>query len=281
MGNTSAERERAHAALEELRRALGAHHWGCDWRVAVQPPADPAGARPDTTGWPGWQEWFVQGSDWKPGEAWLYAALTLPEAVEGVRLSGSTAHLHLHGWHPFRLYLDGQLLAQEERPWLATGPALLPLPEPVEAGRTYQVALCLSMPEWGITVPFGAALRVETLARAIEEVEALQAELQIAVELAESETDQEALTRAYASLDVEALQRRDWERVRASFAAVESALQPFASRAKAHTIHLIGHSHIDMNWLWTWPDTVACVLRDFHSVAELMRDYPELTFTHS
>ena len=44
---------------------------------------------------------------------------------------------------------------------------------------------------------------------------------------------------------------------------------------------MIGHSHIDMNWLWTWPDTVEVIRRDIKSVLALMHDYPELTFTHS
>jgi alpha-mannosidase len=36
-----------------------------------------------------------------------------------------------------------------------------------------------------------------------------------------------------------------------------------------------------MNWLWTWPDTVEVIKRDFRSVVQLMDEFPELTFSHS
>lgn len=281
MGSKATEPEGIRRALEAARSALGALQWSCDWRVAPTAPADPAQARPDTTGWPTYQEWFLAGRDWQPGDNWLYATVTFPAEVEGVRIEGSAAAIHLGGWHPFSLFFEGVLVAQEERPWLSTGPALLPLPEPLRAGHPYQVTLRLPVPNHGMTVPFGVNLRVESVARALEEVDTLLAELSIAETLAESPADQEALARAYDAIDLDAVIERRWEAAAASFAAAEAHLAPLSARAKAHTIHLLGHSHIDMNWMWTWDDTVACILRDFHSVTELMRDYPELTFSHS
>ena len=59
------------------------------------------------------------------------------------------------------------------------------------------------------------------------------------------------------------------------------ALAPFADKISKLNVHLIGHSHIDMNWLWTWPDTVEVIKRDFCAVLSLMDDYPELKFSHS
>ncbi|MCD6219890.1 alpha-mannosidase, partial [Candidatus Calescamantes bacterium] len=46
-------------------------------------------------------------------------------------------------------------------------------------------------------------------------------------------------------------------------------------------IHLIGHAHIDMNWLWTYEDTKITCLRDFSTVLNLMEEYPDLTFSQS
>ncbi|MCM8786186.1 MAG: glycosyl hydrolase-related protein, partial [Candidatus Omnitrophica bacterium] len=42
-----------------------------------------------------------------------------------------------------------------------------------------------------------------------------------------------------------------------------------------------GHAHIDMNWLWTYEDTVSVVLRDFTTVTNLMDKYKDLTFSQS
>ncbi|NLC56388.1 MAG: hypothetical protein GX774_06085, partial [Armatimonadetes bacterium] len=56
MGSKATEPEGIRRALEAARSALGALQWSCDWRVAPTAPADPAQARPDTTGWPTYQE---------------------------------------------------------------------------------------------------------------------------------------------------------------------------------------------------------------------------------
>ncbi len=44
---------------------------------------------------------------------------------------------------------------------------------------------------------------------------------------------------------------------------------------------MIGHSHIDAAWLWTWKETVEICRETFSNVLELMEKYPELKFTQS
>ncbi len=125
MSKLAAQRERVTHALEEARKALGAFSARCDWRVATEPPADPIMARPDTTDWPKGREWFRDGDRWQAGDNWLYATITVPEESAGVFLEGSPASIFLSGWHPFSLYVDGRLIAQEERVWLATDKGLI------------------------------------------------------------------------------------------------------------------------------------------------------------
>jgi alpha-mannosidase len=62
---------------------------------------------------------------------------------------------------------------------------------------------------------------------------------------------------------------------------VEATLAPLATAAKRNTIHLVGHGHIDMNWMWSWPETVATTHDTFASVLDLMRRYPEFTYSQS
>ena len=47
----------------------------------------------------------------------------------------------------------------------------------------------------------------------------------------------------------------------AALEELPAALAPVAERVEALRVHLVGHSHIDMNWLWTWPDTVEVIKR--------------------
>lgn len=62
---------------------------------------------------------------------------------------------------------------------------------------------------------------------------------------------------------------------------IEDVLAGTARDAKAFTVHLVGHGHIDMNWMWSWPETVSATHDTFASVLSLMEQYPELTYSQS
>lgn len=64
-------------------------------------------------------------------------------------------------------------------------------------------------------------------------------------------------------------------------AAVESALAPLAQEAKSYRVRLVGHAHMDMNWMWSWPETVSDVCDTFTTVLDLMDEFPAFRFTQS
>jgi alpha-mannosidase len=61
----------------------------------------------------------------------------------------------------------------------------------------------------------------------------------------------------------------------------EKRMAPLGEAAKKYTIHCVGHGHIDMNWMWSWPETVAATHDTFASVLSLMDQYPDLTYSQS
>lgn len=61
----------------------------------------------------------------------------------------------------------------------------------------------------------------------------------------------------------------------------EEILTPISSVAKTYTIHCVGHAHIDMNWMWPWPETVAVTSDTFTTVLKLMDEFPDFCFTQS
>jgi alpha-mannosidase len=67
----------------------------------------------------------------------------------------------------------------------------------------------------------------------------------------------------------------------AALPQAEAVLAPIAPAAKAHTIHCVGHAHIDMNWMWAWPETVATANDTVLSVLKLMDEFPTFTFSQS
>jgi alpha-mannosidase len=62
---------------------------------------------------------------------------------------------------------------------------------------------------------------------------------------------------------------------------IEQALSPMAAIAKEYTMHCIGHAHIDMNWQWGWPETVATTRDSLGTVLKLMDEFPEFRFLQS
>jgi len=64
-------------------------------------------------------------------------------------------------------------------------------------------------------------------------------------------------------------------------AQMETLLAPLSPYAKQCVVHCVGHAHIDMNWLWSWPETVAVTVDTFTSVLGLMAEFPEFCFTQS
>lgn len=61
----------------------------------------------------------------------------------------------------------------------------------------------------------------------------------------------------------------------------ERILSPIGKAAKEYTIYCVGHAHIDMNWMWTWPETVSVTNDTFSTVDRLMDEFPEFYFSQS
>src|SRR5947209_708753 len=97
----------------------------------------------------------------------------------------------------------------------------------------------------------------ETVARWLRRAELeLQFARAFAAALPDSETDgwAERIERAEAVLDgfdahngVDGLAR--------AVQAAEAEMAPLGRAARQYRIHCVGHGHIDMNWMWSWPET--------------------------
>ncbi|MDR1061814.1 MAG: hypothetical protein LBL83_11560, partial [Clostridiales bacterium] len=61
----------------------------------------------------------------------------------------------------------------------------------------------------------------------------------------------------------------------------ERRLLPIAGAAKEYAILCAAHAHIDMNWMWSWQETVAAALSTFRTMLALMREYPDFKFSQS
>lgn len=74
---------------------------------------------------------------------------------------------------------------------------------------------------------------------------------------------------------------RGGTRLEDAVTAAEQDLAPLAAAAREYTIYCCGHAHIDMNWMWTWPETVAVTHDTFSTMDQLMDEFPEFHFSQS
>ncbi len=61
----------------------------------------------------------------------------------------------------------------------------------------------------------------------------------------------------------------------------EEMLAPMEQAAKEYEVILVGHAHIDMNWMWSYNETVAATLATFRTVLDIMAQYPDFRFSQS
>ncbi len=268
--------KQADAELDSLQTAV-------EWRFHSGSLATPHDPDLDTSDWPLFTEVMKTGNQ-PPGEAWLRGRIDISRRALGLDLMGSSVRIRLCGLMPAAIYADGRLII-EERFWTSTGEALLPLGEIGEQGLSILMAArtevsgsgqpgCMLHSPHLICQP-----RIAAVEAVQEELQTAEAELRIAERLADSSKERELVAQAVALIDIESAAIHNWDAVIASIKSAEEVLQPLSARAKAYTVHLIAHSHIDMNFVWDWPETERVVIRDFESVLAIMRDYPELTFT--
>lgn len=80
---------------------------------------------------------------------------------------------------------------------------------------------------------------------------------------------------------LEGAMARDGVLTRSACLGAEQALLPISPAAKEYEVIFASHAHIDMNWMWGWQETVAATIATFRTVLDMMREYPEFTFSQS
>jgi alpha-mannosidase len=67
----------------------------------------------------------------------------------------------------------------------------------------------------------------------------------------------------------------------AAVAEAEGILAPLGPAAKEYVVFCCGHAHIDMNWMWSWPETVSVTYDTFGTMDKLMDEFPGFCFSQS
>lgn len=213
------------------------------------------------------------------GAAVFQAPLELPEAVAGIPLTGTV--LFLDVWMPIGavVRVDGEVVAREAS-WMDTRAVPVRLMDRYQAGPSMALEIeCNHSDGFGLFLSAGP--RFERLDEVIFDLDLLDAQLRFTRVLIEQGEPAQPWEEAAACLDLAALQALDWPRWEASLAAARRYLSAYTPAARRYTVHLIGHSHIDMNWLWRFAETLDVCRRDFNTVESLMDEFPDFKFSQS
>lgn len=62
---------------------------------------------------------------------------------------------------------------------------------------------------------------------------------------------------------------------------IEEELYSLKEEAEKYTVLLVGHAHIDMNWMWGFQETASVTVDTFETVLKLMEEYPQFKFSQS
>lgn len=206
---------------------------------------------------------------------WLRTKVTIPATVAGLSVADVPVRLEVGLSNRCVLYINGQQRDDFRRNTEYT------LTEHAQPGQTFDVALratgqrgnlfrfariyCNVLPDFEHY--FDEVTFVEQL---MDEVPAdQQAVLKKALDASEN------------CLQFTAITPDNLPSVRTQLAAARVALLPVADITRKYDVYYIGHSHIDMNWLWTWPETIDTCRRTWNSAMNLMDEFPDFRFVQS
>jgi alpha-mannosidase len=213
--------------------------------------------------------------------AWYRAWIEIPKTLRGHDLTGSKV------WFQFRFSGDGNVttIVYFNGRRVALGESLEPLVIFENAQPGQRILVAVKLPRAPRTKRFrGSPLRIEASPSRPSPGDLWQ-ELISASSFVNASADsvrqRAQLERAIMSVDLKALDQSDqvvFDRSLRQATAELASLRPYLSK---FTFYLNGNSHIDSAWLWPWSETVEAVRRTFGTATQLMREYPDYTFTQS
>lgn len=263
------------AGLAQLKGKVDRHFAVAieNWRTA---PGDmPAAGSPtfDDSGWRiagGHFSWANTGE-----YTWLRAKVVVPDTMAGAPIDGRRLQLELSVSNSCDLYINGRLENSFR------GESLCTLTEHARPGDLFVIALRSTgqrirgalrharlqagvLPEFGRYVD--EATFVDLLAKRLP---ASQAVLREALAASEKQI-------LFTDVTAENL-----EAARSQLARALARLAPLAAVTRKYDTYFIGHAHIDMNWQWSWPETIDICHRTWNSALNLLDQFPQFEFVQS
>ncbi|MBD2129061.1 alpha-mannosidase [Microcoleus sp. ZQ-A2] len=257
------------------------------WRCCPQDLPATVATHPEQ--WNGWSMAELNSKEyivWSAGRQvmWLGQLFVIPQTLQAYPLPGLALRLALTWWaEDAQIFVNGQLVQEGD---LFDSSARVLLSEAVVPGEKISVALRLVSPGHDIGALMRSQCVYEVNSYCVYESTNFIDPGFVADELAVLQNYLEAfepekidrLTAALAEINWGVVsQKEEFER---SLSTLRQNLQSQIPNPKSK-IHLLGHAHLDLAWLWPVSETWEVAQRTFESVLKLQQEFPDLTFCHS
>lgn len=215
----------------------------------------------------------------KNGVAYLRTIFTIPEKIEGVEIENSDIYIEFVSPSGVSMFINGKEVYSYKF-WADMVAHPYPLVKKAVPGEKHLIVF--KTPAGDGLGTFWGKISVSRIEDILFELNSILHQLKFASDISDKERKLKPyVEEALNIINQQDIINRNWDKVLQDIKKAETILEPFRKEAKKFTVHLIGHAHIDMNWLWTYEDTVNVCLRDFATVTKLMDKYPDLTFSQS
>ncbi|MBE9125465.1 MULTISPECIES: alpha-mannosidase [unclassified Coleofasciculus] len=215
---------------------------------------------------------------WSAGRQvlWLGQRFVVPHNLQGYPLAGLALRLILTWWaEDTKIFVNGQLVQEGD---LFDSSARVLLSSAVTPGEGIKVVLRLVSPGHDI----GGLMRSHCLYESTDSIDPGF----IADELTVLQKYLAAFEPKKLDVLIEAVAEINWNTVSdpkkftRSLSIIRQNLQLKIPTPNSK-IHLLGHAHLDMAWLWTVNETWDVAVRTFESVLNLQQEFTDLTYCHT
>lgn len=214
----------------------------------------------------------------------FYHKLDIPSNLAGISTIGSKAELEVRLVIGTEIYVNGNMAYRADY-WADTKLVPIPLTPAIAGPESFDiVGKCKQGDGFGFFA--NAEVRISAVDEWIFQLDTFAEEIGFAHYLIEngdigSTEVIRSLGNSLTQFDIMALEINDWSRVEKMIGLVRQTFDECREAAKQYKVYLIGHAHIDMNWLWPWEETVDLIRRDFQSIDRIMEEFPQVCFSHS
>src|SRR5450755_595105 len=258
--------------LDEVRDILGRNKFGFPpqrWKITAGPRAGKTAVQTSAGH-------FI-GADLLPGKSLrMEARVVIPERVGRIPLAGDRLDCHVFSRFPFRMTCDGREILACEDPPIIRGRILAAVLDDLTPGQAHLVSVTIDVPDTLVAYGFRLAFSTPRLRERWHEGDRAWARLLLA--------SQSPSARGPV---LDALAGRADEIFSATVDTLPdliSSLLPLRDHEPAQpfpVVHLIGHAHLDVEWLWSWDQAQRAALAVCSRAVDLLERAPDLRFSFS